>query len=274
MRHVLPFMMLLAAGCSENLSPVEELEPYQAVPQPILDCVPDLDGVLTSDELQLAIGVGVRYRYNQNVPVDLVGLKDQAGVRVWDWEAPNQGDTELEIQASDISDKWYAASFADGQFTTPLDANGTNDAIYRLDTNGLWLIGLASATENPASGQTLIKYTAPVLVNPLPLTKGDTWVSVGEVRHATFQGLPYAGRDTYAGKVDDEGELWLPDVRFEHSLKVITHVTSEPSVGQSVTRTQVSWYFECFGEVARAVSADGVSEDNFTTAAEVRRIGY
>ncbi|MEZ4460217.1 MAG: hypothetical protein R3E66_10925 [bacterium] len=44
-------------------TPVEELEPYQAVPQPVLDCVPNLDGQLTVDELSVATGVAVRYRF-------------------------------------------------------------------------------------------------------------------------------------------------------------------------------------------------------------------
>lgn len=273
MRRVLPLILLLAA-CSENLTPVEELPAYQGTPTPVLDCVPNLDGALTADELRVATDIPVNFRFNKNVPVDLTGLRDQVGVRVWTWDQPNVGDTLLSVAASTVSDKWYAAHFPDGQFVTGLDADGNNEAVYRMDEGGLWLLGLVSADENPAAGQTLIQYTEPVLVTPLPLKKGDTWISVGEVRNATFQGLPYAGRDVYEGKVDDEGELWLPDLRFENTLKVVTQVTSEPSVGQSASRVQVSWYFECFGEVARAVSADGVTEANFSTAAEVRRLGF
>jgi hypothetical protein len=43
-------------------------------------------------------------------------------------------------------------------------------------------------------------------------------------------------------------------------------------VGPSVITQQSSWLFECFGEVARATSAVGETNPDFTTAAEVRRL--
>ncbi len=273
MKYLIP-LFLLAAACGDNATPNETLDPVVGSTNNALECVPNLDGVLEREEMKVTVGVEARYRYNTNVDVDLEGLRDNEGVRVWDWTNTDPGDKELTIAATRVADKWYAAQFPTGEFNTPLDAAGNDVAIYRTDSSGLWLLGLASAKENATGGQTLIKYQEPVLVNPFPLKKGDTWVSVGVVRNSTFKGLPYAGRDTYTGTVEDEGELWLPDVEFENSLKVVTKVTSEPSVGQSSTRVQVSWLFECFGEVARAVSADGVTEADFTNAAEVRRLGF
>ena len=44
-------------------------------------------------------------------------------------------------------------------------------------------------------------------------------------------------------------------------------------MGASVSRRQVSFLFECFGEVARATSRDDEQAVDFTTAAEVRRLG-
>jgi hypothetical protein len=38
-----------------------------------------------------------------------------------------------------------------------------------------------------------------------------------------------------------------------------------------VTR-QTSFFFECFGEVARATSQPNETQDDFTTAAELRRL--
>jgi len=54
----------------------------------------------------------------------------------------------------------------------------------------------------------------------------------------------------------------------------VTKVTVEPAVGDAVVRRQVSFYAECFAEVARATSADGETTDLFTTATELRRLGY
>ncbi len=273
MKYLIP-LILLAAACGDNATPNEPLDPFEGNTNNALECVPNLDGVIDSEEMNVTMGATARYRYNTGVDVDLAGLRDDMGTRVWDWKNTDPGDKELSVTATRVTDKWYAAQFPTGEFVTPLDASGNNVAIYRKNANGLYLLGLASSKENAVGGQTLIKYQDPVLVNPFPLKKGDTWVSVGVVRNSTFKGLPYAGRDTYTGSVEDQGDLWLPDVEFENTLKVVTKVTSEPSVGQSVTHVQVSWLFECFGEVARAVSADGVTEADFTNAAEVRRLGY
>jgi hypothetical protein len=40
-----------------------------------------------------------------------------------------------------------------------------------------------------------------------------------------------------------------------------------------IVRRQVGWVFECFGEVARATAADNEPNDDFTTTAELRRLG-
>ena len=106
-----------------------------------------------------------------------------------------------------------------------------------------------------------------------PLTSGVNWVSVGRARNSTLLGLPYAGKDTYEVSVDAVGELRLPDLIFEQAHQVFTKVTVEPSVGAPVVTRQVSFFAECFGEVARATSAVGETEKFFTTASEVRRLG-
>ena len=74
-------------------------------------------------------------------------------------------------------------------------------------------------------------------------------------------------------KVDASGELWLPELQFENVLRVRTDLSVEPSIGTGFTRKQVGYVFECFGEVARAVSADNETDENFDTAVEVRRLG-
>ena len=91
--------------------------------------------------------------------------------------------------------------------------------------------------------------------------------------NATVRGLPYAGRDTYQVSVDASGRLELTDLTFTQVLRVRTQLTVEPAVGATVTRRQVSWMFECFGEVARAVSLDGELQEDFTTTSELRRLG-
>ena len=102
---------------------------------------------------------------------------------------------------------------------------------------------------------------------------GKSWVSVGTVVNGTIRALPYAGRDTYQVSVDAAGRLELTDLTFTQALRVRTRITVEPAVGASVVRRQVSWLFECFGEVARAVADPTDLAENFTRTTELRRLG-
>jgi hypothetical protein len=133
--------------------------------------------------------------------------------------------------------------------------------------------GFASAEENGPEGKTLLVYAQPVALYRYPLEVGKTWVTVGQVSNGTLRGLPYAGRDTYTITVESSGRLDLPDLTFTQAMRVKTNVTAEPAVGAPVTRRQTGFVFECFGEVARATSRDGETQDDFTQAAEVRRLG-
>jgi hypothetical protein len=101
----------------------------------------------------------------------------------------------------------------------------------------------------------------------------DAWTSTGVVMNGTLRGLPYAGQDTYELTDDATGELVLPDLTFEQAHRVRSKVTVAPSAGATITTKQVSFFFECFGEVARATSQPNETQDDFTTAAEVRRFG-
>lgn len=266
----------LLAACSDNLTMPPERTPYEAAqPQP-LDCVPNLDGQIDATELLVGFDVEVAYRINPaNAPraVDLVGLVDQAGVRVWDWSDDHSEDQELYVAASRLDERWFASEFPSGEWIAPLDASGTLDGVYSRTDAGVFLHGYASVEESPPQGQTLVVYTQPVTVYRLPLQVGDEWISIGEVRNAVVQDLPYAGRDVYTTRVDAVGELWLPELQFDQVLRVRSDLTVEPSVGTGFTRKQVGYLFECFGEVARAVSELNETKDNFDTAVELRRLG-
>ncbi len=272
MRRWLPILILVFVGCSDNLTLPPERDGYQGPEGPSLRCLPDLDGVITARELEVAIDTPVDYRISPpgvQRPIDLVGRIDQDDVRVWDFSHDDMDDARLTITAKALGEQWYAHEFLEGEFTTPLDAGGTVDGVYRKTDDALQLLGYASAAESP---RTLVVYEDPVTVLQLPLQRGHSWESVGVVRNAHIADVPYAGRDTYQVEVDAEGEVWLPDFRFERTLRVQTVLTIEPAVGELVHRHQVSFFFECFGEIARAVSSDG-AEEGFSSAAEFRRLG-
>ena len=72
---------------------------------------------------------------------------------------------------------------------------------------------------------------------------------------------------------DAMGAIDLPQLTFDQVHRVRTKVTVEPAVGATVVRRQVSFFAECFGEVARVTSQNDEPEADFTTAAELRRLG-
>jgi hypothetical protein len=241
-----------------------------------LSCVPNLDGRIESSEMQAAPGVPVAYLISPagvERTVNVAGTIDPEGHFLWDWSADLADDAVLRVSATALADQWYADSFPEGQFVVPLDAAGTIESVYRQDDDALWLLGMASAQQDPPEGRTLLAYSAPVAMYRFPVEPGGSWVSVGEVREGTYRGLPYAGRDVYEVSVDGTGRLRLPDLEFTQAHRVRTRVTTEPAVGAPASRRQVSFLFECFGEVGRAASRPDEPEADFTTAAEWRRFG-
>lgn len=107
-----------------------------------------------------------------------------------------------------------------------------------------------------------------------PIEPGTSFSAVGTVTDGTFRGIPYAATDTYDISVDAIGELRLPSLTFTQAHRVRTTLTVEPALGEATSVRQVSYFFECFGEVARATSQPDEPETNFTEAAEIRRLGY
>jgi hypothetical protein len=264
---------LAACGPNQTFPDRDAYEPAAVQP---LECVPNLDGTIEATELKTAFGVPVSYLVNpagSTRPVDVVGTVNPEGQLVWDLAVDYADDQVAQLQAWEITGKWYAASFPSAQFVTPLDLGGRIDGVYLNDGSNLLLLGYASHEEAPAEGKTLVVYTQPVAIFRFPLTVPKQWVSVGEVRNATVRGLPYAGRDTYTVEVDASGRLELPDITFTQALRVRTTALIEPSVGASIVRRQVGWVFECFGEVARATAPNNETNEDFTTAAELRRLG-
>lgn len=269
-------LLALLCACGDDQTRPRDKAPYKAAALEPLACVPNLDGQIDESELQASFGVPVSYLVSspgEERGVDAAGKLAADGSFLVDWSADYAGDRLARIEASALDGKWFAPSFPQGQFVAPFDVSSSTLAVYALAGGSLQLWGLASAEEAPAEGKTLLVYKTPIVLYAFPITVGSTWVSTGEIQNGTVRGLPYAGKDTYETKVDGAGELRLPDLTFTQALRVRTRVTLQPAAGKTVITRQVSFLFECFGEVARATSRQGEEEDIFTTAAEVRRLG-
>jgi hypothetical protein len=267
-------LFILLLGCSENLTP-PGLTPYAPGTEPPLACAPNLDGVLEAGELPIAFGAEARFLVNpQGEPraFDLAGTVDEdTGGRTWDLSPDYASDRVVPLEVAPIAEQWFAASFPLADYVAPIDLEGTVLGAYHLDERGVWLHGVASREENPPDGRTLLPYDAPVPVVRFPVTPGDRWIETGEVSEGEAFGLAYRGTDTYEVRVTGAGRLDLPDWSFGQAWQIDQRVTVAPAIGVAVERRIVTWLFECFGEVARAESANDMT-DPFTEAAELRRL--
>lgn len=273
------------AGCGDGAAPFEAADvadvggdAFDASDStPVPQCRPNNDRVIEGSEMQAALGVPVTFSVARHVPVDVAGVLGGDGGLVWDWSAPRAADAIVRTSAQALSQQWYAPEFAgfgdaDAMFVVDFDVAGTTQSVLRHTGSALELLGVVSREAEPPGGATLLVYEVPVELYRFPLADGAEWVSVGTVRDGQFGGLPYAGRDTYVTKVDGAGVLELEYLGFDHALRVRTHVTLQPAVGQATSRRQVSFLAECFGEVARATSQPDEPSDDFTQASEVRRL--
>ncbi len=268
-------VVLGALACGENRT-FPEKRAYQPEAVTPLACVPNLDGKIEANELKAALEVPetlVVSPAGVHRMVDVAGTIDAQGRRTWNFATDYADDQLAKISASALTGKWFALSFPNGQYVAPVDLGAGLLGVYSADGSNLLLHGLASSKEAPPEGKTLLVYNAPVAVQKYPLEVGKSWISVGVVQNGVIRGLPYAGRDTYQVSVDAAGRLELTDLTFTQALRIRTRVTVEPSVGASVSRRQISWFFECFGEVARAASLDNEPLEDFTTTSELRRLG-
>lgn len=263
-------IMLLAAGCQDNLTLVDR-DDYQAPEVAPLACVPNLDGRIDRGELAAAIGVPIRYLVSPagaTREIDVTGGEDG-----WDLSIDYADDQQVTVVPALASERWYGEHFPPDAFVTPYDAGGRIEAIASLDDEALWLRGLASREPDPPEGRTLVIYDAPLATLRFPVAPGQRFSSSGSIVDGVLLGLPYAGVDSYEIEVDAVGALALPQLSFSQVHRVRQRVVVQPAVGAATSQRRVSWFFECFAEVARAVSAPEESDPDFDQAAELWRLG-
>lgn len=266
----------LCAACSDGAANPEARGSYTGPPPQKLSCVPNLDGRIDAAELQPAIGITLSYLVSPagtERTVNVAGTVDGKGKHYWDMRVDYASDQLAGIEPTAIKGKWYESSFPADAFVAPFDAAGSIEQILREDDKAVSLLGLASGKKDPPDGRTLLVYNQPVSLLRFPIQPGEKFVSTGTIQNGMLHGLPYAGKDIYEVNDDATGELGLPDFTFTQVHRIRTKVTNQPAVGTSTTQEQVSFYFECFAEVARITSQENETKADFTKASEVRRLG-
>ena len=269
--------LVAQSACGDNTTPYPENTAYAGNADAAAICLPNLDGQISAIEASPVFGAIASYLVSPagvTREIDLGGKDNGDGTRLWDYSTDDSSDQAIRIGPVPITGKWYASSFDNpNAFVTPLDAAGKNENVLLLDGDTLKLLGVASAEENGPSGKTLFVYDPPIDFYKFPLQVGTKYQSTGVVRNGFFQNIPYAGQDTYAVEVDGIGEVRLPDLIATQVLRVRITVTVAPAAGTTTTTQQTSFLMECLGEITRVTSQSNETNVDFTTAAEVRRLG-
>ena len=262
----------LLGACGTNLTPpAEERPPGQ------LDCLPNLDGTIEIGELPLVTEAKGSYWVSSvETPVDVIGTELAGGERRWDWSVVATSDQLVEVETQSLAGAWFAASFPTGELVAPLDLDHTLVGVLVRDAQTISLLGFASTTPDPAQGQTLVIYDAPVPLYVFPIIAGAHWSSTGMISpgHGTINGLPFVGANHYDVTVAATGQLDLPELTFTQAYQLRMEVAVQPSAGPATTFRTASFLFECFGEVGRATSRVGETSSAFRIAREVRRFGF
>ena len=268
-------LLIALTACGDNATIIDRAD-YRAPDPTPLACVPNLDGRIDSNEVTPALGVPVRYLVSPagtETDVDLVGA-NEGDSTTWDFSVDLASDQEIVVVPTELGDRWYASSFPGATVVLPFDAGGRIEGAYHHDGEALWLHGLASRDEAPPEGQSLLAYETPIPALRFPVEPGLDYTTTGTVTGGMIRGLPYAGTDTYEVTADATGVVELPQLTITQAQRVRTRVTVTPAVGAVSTQRQTSFYFECFAEVVRAVSRTDEPNADFTTASEVRRLGF
>lgn len=258
--RALAFTLLMSCGVNQTPQPEPGLE--------LPSCVPDRDGRITAAELPIAYGATSRYYTSPSGATRTINTS--AANKLWDLSEERADDVVISLGPTELKAQWYAPAFPGGQFA--IDGGGGLDGIYHQNDQALWLDGTASQQMAPAAGKTLIRYAQPIAVLRFPVADGDKYTTLAQIPDGVVSGLPFIGTDEVAVDVTGDGRVDVPYVRFSPALRVRTAVTRKPSTGTPViTRRNVIFLFECFGEVARAESRVDETAIDFTTAAYLRR---
>ena len=248
-------VLLLVTACGTNQTP--QPEPVPELPS----CVPNRDGEITADEMPIALGATLPYYVGTNQTITQTG-------ETWDLSEERADDEVVEIGPVALKDQWYAPSFPAGQFV--VDAGGGLAGIYHQDDQALWLDGTASHDDAMAS-RTLVIYPQPVAVLRFPVTEGDSYMTSAPLAGATIHGLPFNGSDEVTVSIVGTGLLAVPYVEMSPVHRATVLVRRVPSSGPTTSRRTTLFLFECFGEVARAESKPDEPNQDFTSAAYLRR---
>ncbi len=276
--RALTALIVALVGCTDEgpAGPGDDRESWGTSELPASSCVGDGDGVLEAGELVFAGDLDLHARFVVNEP----GVEQNVDDR-WDLRGEGEG-LVLDLGPQALGPQWYADRFADGGFAGLLDASQGTWGAWRLNEDGLELLGLATEEAD----ETALAYSEPVRVLPLPLAVGDSWqhdveaegLVAGEVvpRDLGPDGI-VSLRHRWAFTVEERGTLAVPlgdldALRVRATVSTELHNSAAGLVASDVQRVDL-YVAECLGTVARVRSRVDEPDEDFSIAVEVLRAG-
>jgi len=229
-------------------------------------CKPNLDGVIARDEIPLQAGLNAKFKIATDVDIDTHGV-DQGGTLTWDYSIALPGDHLTILELQKIDSLWFAPKFPTATYAARLSESADLLGVFQITDDQLLLLGVVS----PADGMTRteLKYEPAVVVLQFPIEQGKTWSTNSQVSGVAM-GVASLYSEKYESQVDAKGNLITPLSTFPVQ-RVRTLLTRTVGVMTTTTRS-FSFATECFGTVATISSASNESAEEFTKAAEIRRL--
>lgn len=234
---------------------------------PSTGCTPSGDFVISPAELPLGPGLRATYRVAKSATVDTAGVAQPDGTRKWDFGAALAGDKDTLVETLSPTGQWWAADFAGATYAVGLSASSDLLGVFTLDASALLLKGVVSPTA--AAPQTKLAYATPIPAVKLPLRLDLAWTATSNVS-GTASGVGAFYTESYDVKVDAKGKAITPFGEFP-VLRLRTVLTRTVGALPTITRTY-GFVAECFGTVATITSNANEPSEEFTSAAELRRL--
>ena len=233
---------------------------------PVTGCQPNKDGVITREETPLAAGLRATYRVATDVPVSTAGTTNPDGTHHWDLSGALAGDHTLVIETVAPAGRWFAADFAGASYTVRLSDAADLLGVFELTPSALLLRGVVSPSDTPT--RTKVTYSPAASTLTFPMQKGSTWSTSSTVSgQAAGFATYYTEATTYL--IDASGDLVTPLGTYS-VLRIKATLTRTVGFLATTVRT-FAFVGECAGTVARIISKDNESQEEFTTASEVQR---
>lgn len=247
-------------------------------------CEPNNDGTITRDEVPIQAGLHGVFRFAENVEISTAGVTNSDGTRTWDYSNVLVGDANVLIETFPLDGTWYGPEFPGATYSTQLSKSPNLLAVFEYDEQQGSLALRGEVSTNNDQYKTDLTNDPPVEVLKFPLTKGASWTTTTNVSGTapnpfapTQPSIPFAYTDQYDNEVDATGTLISPLGSFNvMRVKIVLTRTFAPTTdGGSPTVIvfrQFAFVTECYGNVASISSNAYEPNEEFTNAAEIRRI--